>query len=191
MTREDWREKKRGATRLRLSQAAFALFERDGYEATSVGDIATAADVSVPTFYAYFRTKEHVVFPDQDGAWIAGLLTEQPADLPLPERVRRGLQRLVAQLTESDAQALLHRWWLALTVPALRSRGADRETASTAALVDVLGIDLSTSEGAAQVVVIGACMAASTTAFLRWAATDGERDLGELVDEAFEALRSI
>lgn len=187
----DWRERKKDATRLRLTAAAFALFERDGYEATSVGDIATAAGVSVPTFYAYFRTKEHVVFPDQDVSLLGALLTAQPADLPLHERVRRGLQVLVGQLTETAAEDLLLRWQLALTVPALRSRGADRETASTAVLVDVLGIDLSTSAGAAQVVVIAACMTAATTAFLRWAATDGGRPLAELVDEAFAALRSI
>ncbi len=191
MTRGDWRDQKRDATRLRLTEAAFALFDEVGYEATSVGDIAAAAGVSVPTFYAYFRTKEHVVFPDQDGAWLTGLLAEQPPDLPLPERVRRGLQRLVSQLTEADEQALLHRWRLALTTPALRSRGADRETATTALLVEALGVDPTTSAGSAQVVVVGACMTASTTAFLRWAATDGARPLDELIGEAFDALRSI
>ncbi len=187
----DWRERKREATRQRLIDAAFVLFDRNGYEATSVGDIAAAAEVSVPTFYAYFKTKEHVVFPDQDAAWIAGLLASQPQDLPLPERVRRGLQQMIGQLADTDHEALLRRWRMALTVPALRLRGADRENASTAALIDALGVDLATSRGAAQVVVIGACMTASTTAFLRWAATDGTRPLGELIDEAFDALRSI
>lgn len=187
----DWRDRKRDATRQRLVDASFELFARHGYEATSVGEIAAAAGVSVPTFYAYFRTKEHVVFPDQDLVRIAGLLHEQPADLPLLERVRRGLQRAVATLSPTEARSLLDRWRLALTVPALRSRGSDRETASTAALVDELGVDLATSGGAAQVVVISACMTASTTAFLRWAATDGERPVSELIDEAFDALRSI
>lgn len=196
MGERDWRAQKREATRRRLTAAAFALFDERGYDVVSVGEIAHAAGVSVPTFYAYFRTKEHVPFPDQDPAWIEALLGAQPEDLPLPERVRRGLQAMLATLPPDEEHALLRRWQLALREPAVRSRVADREAASVEVLAAALGVDRADSDdagsaGAARIVVVTACMAASTASFLRWAATEGRRPLPELVDEAFAALRSI
>lgn len=196
MGERDWRALKRDATRRRLTEAAFALFDERGYDVVPVGDIAQAAGVSVPTFYAYFRTKEHVPFPDQDPAWITGLLAAQPEDLPLPERVRRGLQSMLASAPADEQHALLRRWQLALREPAVRSRVADREATSVEVLAAALGVDRAGSDdagstGAASIVVVTACMAASTASFLHWAATGGRRPLSELIDEAFAALRSI
>ncbi len=187
----DWRARKRDATRQRLSAAAFALFAERGYDAVSVGDIAAAAGVSVPTFYAYFRTKEHVVLPDQDALWIDSHFAGQPAGLDLTERIRRGLRAMVDDLPPEALAERLSRWSLVLAVPALRLRAAERQQASAAVLVQATGVDLATSEGAADVVVVAACLTAATTAFLRWAATGGEHPIGDLLDEAFDALRSI
>ena len=187
----DWRAQKRDATRRRLTAAAFAVFDERGYDAVSVAEIAHAAGVSVPTFYAYFRTKEHVVLPDQDALWIGDHFSRQPADLPLTERIRRGLRAMTDDLPPEVLAELLSRWSMVLASPALLLRAADRQHASTTVLGDQLGIDLTTSEGAADVVVIAACLTAATTAFMRWAATSGERVLGDLLDEAFAALRSI
>ena len=81
------------------------------------------------------------------------------------------------------------RWWWPYRPCCVRA--ADRQYASSALLVEALGIDLSTSAGAADVVVVSACLTAATTAFVRWAATGGGRPVGDLIDEAFAALRSI
>jgi AcrR family transcriptional regulator len=51
----------RGArTRQRLLDAARPVFERDGYHATRVADIADGAGVAHGTFYKYFRSKDDV-----------------------------------------------------------------------------------------------------------------------------------
>ncbi|MCW2583393.1 MAG: transcriptional regulator, TetR family [Klenkia sp.] len=191
MTGGDWRERKRDATRQRLSDAAFELFEDRGYDATPVSDVAVASWVSVPTFYMYFADKEHVVLPPQDHDWIVAVLESTPADQPLPERIRLGLQTMIASLPPESHAELLRRWRLVLTVPVLRRRSMEREMASAQVLLEHLGVDPTSSDGAADTVVVAACMNASTTSFLRWAAGDGERSLAQFVDEAFEALRSI
>ncbi|SDG86761.1 TetR/AcrR family transcriptional regulator [Klenkia brasiliensis] len=191
MANEDWRTLKRDATRRRLTDAAYELFAAHGYDAVSVADIAEAADVSVPTFYAYFRTKEHVVLPEQDLSWIRTHLSRTPADLPLPERIRLGLHAIVGEIEEHARPESIRRWQLVHAEPALRRRAYDRERASADSLAEVLGVDLATPEGAADVVVLSACLSASTTSFLRWAETGGTRPLTELIDEAFAALRSI
>ena len=54
------------STRRRLVDSAMALFTEQGFEATSVEDVAARAGVGRTTFFRHFPTKEDVVFPDHD-----------------------------------------------------------------------------------------------------------------------------
>lgn len=58
------RERRKAKARLDIARAALELFRSQGYEATTVADIAQAADFGERTFYRYFATKEDVVFFD-------------------------------------------------------------------------------------------------------------------------------
>lgn len=59
------RERKKLAAWRAISEAALRLFEEQGFEATTIEQIAAAANVSRATFFNYFASKEAVVF-DQD-----------------------------------------------------------------------------------------------------------------------------
>ena len=60
------RERKRTRTRQALVDAAVELFDRDGYEQTTIADIAAAAEVGTRTFFNYFASKEDLLFPESD-----------------------------------------------------------------------------------------------------------------------------
>jgi len=66
------RERKKRATRTALRDAAMELFARQGFAATTIDQIAEAANVSRATVFGYFPTKEELVFGD--GAAVIALL---------------------------------------------------------------------------------------------------------------------
>jgi AcrR family transcriptional regulator len=116
------RQRKRERTRAALIAAALELFERQGYEATTIDQIAAAADVSPRTFFRYFSTKEEVALGDDVGPEIIGLLAGRPADEPVLESVRRVVADSLGLVSDEDRAALLARLQIVYRTPSLRAR---------------------------------------------------------------------
>ncbi|MGW3569768.1 TetR family transcriptional regulator [Streptomyces sp. NPDC000941] len=76
------RERKKQRTRAALVHSALELFTRNGYDHTTVDEIADAVDVSQRTFFRYFANKEEVAFAAQDVAesHFFAALVDRPAD---------------------------------------------------------------------------------------------------------------
>lgn len=112
----------RGATKERLVDAAYALFDEQGFEATTVDDIAERAGVGRTTFFRTFRSKEDVIFPDHD-ALLAALQERLAASTPDTALVAVAeASRLVLQAYVGEGSRARTRYRLARDVPALRER---------------------------------------------------------------------
>jgi AcrR family transcriptional regulator len=183
----DWRSRRWAATHRRIYDAAMELFQEHGFEKVSVGQIASGAKVSVPTFYAHYPSKEHIVMQLPTAEQIAQVIEGQPDDLPPGERIRRALPLWLAQWTPEDVQDLLARWRVIAATPALRTRAAEFERTTAGMLTEALPTD---GKGVppGDTVVINAYLAAYTAGVLAWADGNGERKLEEHVEEAFDAL---
>ena len=116
---------------------ALDLFEERGFEQVSVGQIATAAGISVPTFYAHYPSKEHVVMQVPTAEDIDALMSTQPASLPVAERILGAAPDLVRQV-RSQEDRLLTRWQIIAATPSLRSRAAEFERAAAGLVADAL-----------------------------------------------------
>jgi AcrR family transcriptional regulator len=118
------RDRKRARTRQALVAAATELFERDGYDETTVADIAAAAEIGTRTFFSYFATKEELLFPESDArvrAAVAEIAARSPDDGPA-EVLLRALHQIGDDSDDLSSRLAALRLRLIRTVPAVRGR---------------------------------------------------------------------
>lgn len=182
------RERKKAQTRRSIQQHALRLFLDQGYDNTTVEDIATAAGVSHMTFFRYFPTKESVVESDDYDPLIARLIAERPLDEDPLTALHRALASGLVSIYEADEQALLARTRLILATPALRARLWQNQSATEQLFTDALMARRPADDPLRIRVLAAASLAALTTALTVWVERDGSEPLPALVDEVFSAL---
>ncbi len=115
------RERKKLKTRESIQREAMRLIQKQGYDKTTIEQIAAAVDVSPSTFFNYFHSKEDVVLYDAYDPIIGKLLLERPADEPLSVAIRNVLEEM-AGIFERDRDIILARARLWIKEPSLRAR---------------------------------------------------------------------
>jgi AcrR family transcriptional regulator len=102
------RERKRAETHARIQAEAMRLFIERGFDATTLGDIAGAADVSRRSLFHYFASKEEIVFSTKADmpALVAEAVARRPADEPLLDMVENALMGLAAGFQSPQARDL-------------------------------------------------------------------------------------
>lgn len=91
---EGLRERKKRETQRRIAETAIDLFLKQGYEATTLDQIAAAAGIGRRTFFSYFKTKEAILMAYVDGGFgpsFRPVLRAQPEGMAPLEAVRRSL----------------------------------------------------------------------------------------------------
>src|SRR5215469_17329630 len=99
ITQSSLRERKKARTRAAIREHALRLFRENGYQKTTVEDIAAAAEVSPSTFFRYFPTKEDVVLQDDMDDRLFEAFERQPASLSPLAALRAAIREALATLT--------------------------------------------------------------------------------------------
>lgn len=179
------RHTKRERTLAALIEHALDLFEKQGYEQTTVAQIARAAGVTEMTFFRYFPAKENVLLDDPYDPVLTAAIADQPRDLPPFIRAVRGIRSAWRALPEPETPLIRRRVRIAARTPALRG-AVWRSTGNTErAIVAQLVTDGAAPETAR--VAAASVLAALVAGLLSWADDEG----GALADAIERALDVI
>lgn len=185
------RQRKRQQTRERLTRAAMALFLERGFEATTLDDIAAAADISRRSFFHYFASKEDVVFAwhEESTAALIAAVAARPASESMLTAAENAIAAMARQLEPGEAIAMAR---LKRDNPALQARDQVKYEKLERALAEALGkrAGHKTERLQARLVAMIATGAMRIGGEL-WAA-EGAREKPEaLAKRTFAAIRAI
>jgi AcrR family transcriptional regulator len=116
------RERKKLKTRAAIQKHAMRLFAEQGYAATTVEQIAEAAEVSPSTFFRYFPTKEDVILFDSTDPLMLDAFETQPPEMSPLEALRSAIREVYGGLTPEEMERERERMILVRTVPEIRQR---------------------------------------------------------------------
>jgi AcrR family transcriptional regulator len=185
------RERKKQKTRWSIQEHALRLFQEQGYEQTTVDQIAAAAEISPSTFFRYFKTKEDVVIEDEYDPLLLKLLAEQPPGRSPLAALREVMRTALGAMPEEELAKVYQRTRLQMSVPALRMRMLDGFTANLDLLSGALAKQAGRDPDDYDVrVFAGAITGAMLVAIYTWTQGGGKGNLGELLDRALGELES-
>ena len=182
------RERKKQRTREAIQREAVRLFQENGYEETTIEQIAAAVEISPSTFFNYFPSKEDVVLYDAYDPMIVTLLATRPAGEPLSQAIRAVLVTIGAAL-EKDREVVYARSKLVMEVPDLRARVWEELERAQVFLAEVVASRTGRDPQDFEVrVVIMSLVAAMMEATREWVRHDGKEDLTALLSRAFDLV---
>lgn len=176
-----------------ILETALRLFTEQGYDETTIAQIAREAGVSQRTLFRYFGSKEDLIGVHQDelAALMKKTVEEQPADASAWDALRAGL---LAILTSYDSpEQALKRLRLVLSSPPLRASYIQKQLRWQIELLPFTAIRMGVSadppdpRARALLATAFACSDATVEA---WVTGGGTADFTKLFDECAAAVRA-
>jgi AcrR family transcriptional regulator len=160
------RERKKIKTRQAIRREAFRLFDANGYAATTVEQIAEAAEVSPSTFFRYFPSKESLLLADDLDPLILQAFEAQPPDLSPTQAIRRAHQDVLANLSEEQLDFENTRQRLIFSIPELKAALYDEYYRTITVMAEAIGHRIGRPAGDFEVrVFVGAMVGAMMAAY--------------------------
>ncbi|MEU9569260.1 TetR family transcriptional regulator [Streptomyces massasporeus] len=183
------RERKKIKTRRAIRTATYALIEEQGYDATTIEQIADRAEVSPSTVLRYFPAKEDIVVTDEWDPVMTAELRARPADESWADTLRYVMRTALDLALAEEPDVIRLRTRLGVEVPAVRARMLENAAATGRLLRDALaersGLDPDSLElRVLTMSVMGGLMEVCHY----WAETGHRDDIRDLVDRALDVL---
>lgn len=174
----------------RLQAAALELFDEQGFERTTVAEIAQRAGLTQRTFFNHFVDKREVLFglsSELQQEIVREIATHGDTLSPL-DAVMRALEVAAGTTFEDRRAAVTRRHAIVAANPELQERELSKNAVLTEAIAAALharGCDPETALFAA-----GAAMLAQQAAFQKWTQPGETRTLRDLLSDAVHSLRT-
>jgi AcrR family transcriptional regulator len=181
-----WEPNARG----RLVQAAFALYGEQGFEQTTVAEIAKRAGLTERTFFRHFADKREVLFAGADALreLLVSTVAEAPASLAPIDAAAVGLQAAGASIQEGGELAHQRQAIIASSTE-LQERELIKLASLAAALAEALrrrGVDEPAASLTAE-----AGIAVFKVAFERYVEEANQQDLPRLIRDSLDELKAV
>jgi AcrR family transcriptional regulator len=174
----------------RLTKAAITLFAAQGYEETTVAEIAERAGLTKRTFFRYFSDKREVLFSgseELERIWLEAAATAPPEATPLAVATA-GFDPVAEMFAERHDFARARAAIIDATAE-LRERELIK-LQNLAASIKAALVDRGFSANAAMLAA-QAAMTVFHVAFACWVEQDDPTTFRRLMDESLEELRSV
>lgn len=184
------RERKKRLAQATIEEAALQLFQRQGYEHTSIQDIADAVMMSPRTFFRYFTSKEELLSAPMQGILKEGLHTLQrvsPAELP--HSALTVMLMDMARLYQQQKGGFLARYQVAMQTPSLASVYLYTWQTMEFTISDALCSHPETGTSRHEICfLVALCITAFRVAITEWLEQEASGDLPALLRENLERL---
>jgi AcrR family transcriptional regulator len=175
----------------RLEKAALELFVEDGYEQTTVAEIAARAGVTERTFFRYFTDKREVLFGGghELEEHVVGLVTGAPVGTAPFDAIASAFEATARDFFADRQSYARQRQAIINSSPDLQERELLKLAALTAALARALagrGVGEPTASLAAE-----SGVTVFKTSFPRWVSEGNEKDLSQIIKETFAELKAV
>ena len=182
------RARKKARTRADIQRAAFRLFRQQGYTATTMNQVAAAAEVSPSTLFRYFPSKESLVLFDDLDLPILRSFTDQPAELSPVAALRAALRSVLGRLSSTQRSDMTERLRLMLDLPPVRVALLDPDAGPMQQVTGVVASRLGRPTDDLEVQTVVGALSGTLFAALLFAAQHPDTDVVDLVDEALNRL---
>ncbi|MGW7339902.1 TetR/AcrR family transcriptional regulator [Streptomyces sp. NPDC054808] len=175
-----------------ILETALRLFTEQGYDETTIAQIAREAGVSQRTLFRYFGSKEDLLGGDQDrfGRVLADTIGEQPAETGAWEALRAGFAAVLS--LHDDREQALQRFRLLHNTASLRAGWLEKRLRFQEELLPLVEARMDATAGTAGArarAVLATAFACLDAASMTWVAGDGQSTILDLYDECLTAVR--
>jgi len=182
------RERKKARTRAAIQAEAMRLFRDQGYQATTVEQIAEAAEVSPSTFFRYFPTKEDVVLWDDFDPVIVEAFRERPESETPITAMRAAFETAFERISPDDLARVRERTRLTMAVPELRAASLEQFSGTVELLASIVGERVGKPANDLSVLALAGAVVGVAMSVMLAATGDPDADMVALLDQAMRLL---
>ncbi|MFO1446015.1 TetR family transcriptional regulator [Bacillus sp. Bva_UNVM-123] len=184
------RERKKARTIAAVQQHALRLFRENGYQETTVEQIAAAAEISQSTFFRYFPTKEDVLIIDNYDPIMIEAFEKQPPELSPLDAIRNAFISGVDDMTEEEIKTMRERIQVVMSIPELRAASVNNMLTTMNMITDQVAKRLGRNKNDWGVQVLAGAVVGVCASVMLHYAQHPESDFKELLLDALSKLES-